>query len=181
MSEHAAALAVRLGDEWRALCSEIFAPSPPIREPGPLAEPAPEWVFKPITEQSHDHARLERIIGMTLSGPRVPLPVLDASLGQALRSVFEFTEDVARMEGERRARLNIASNATSARRKIAADRVDTRRKIIRDICSENRWSRSTRGLLKLVLRGLDARGVGASKNTVAADLKAIFPNNDVVG
>jgi hypothetical protein len=181
MSEHAAALAARLGDEWKALCREVFSPPPPVRVPGPLAEQTPESVLKPITERSHDHAWPERIIGMTLNGPRVPLPALDAGFVQALHAIVGLREGMARWEGERQARLQSTRDATSAKQKIAADRVDTRRNKIRDICSEKGWSRSTRGLLKQVLHELDARGLAASKNTIYADLRMIFPKNDVVG
>ena len=60
-----------------------------------------------------------------------------------------------------------------------ASRPDERR--CADICEEKGWNRSTRGLLKKVLQKLDEKGQLISKNTVDADLEAIFPRNDAAG
>jgi hypothetical protein len=101
--------------------------------------------------------------------------------GEAVRTIVEFLEDIARREGERQARLESTREATSARKKKTADRVDNRRKTIRGICDEKRWDRETPGLLKKLLHELDERDLPGAKNTIDADLKVIFPNNDVVG
>jgi hypothetical protein len=142
MSERAAAPAVRLGDEWRALCREVFSPPPPIRVSGALAEPAPEWVFEPIAEQSPDDAWLERISGMTLNGPRVPPPEPAAGFGEALRIVVELREDIARREGKRQARLQSTREAIAGRQTLAEDR----RAAIKTILAKKGWNPDEPGI-----------------------------------
>jgi hypothetical protein len=109
----------------------------------------------------------------------IPLLQARAHMLRMLTNSFGDAQTVirtlAQIEQER------TQKATSERKRAAAPGIEARRKTIADICEEKGWNRSTRGLLKKVLQKLDEKGQLISKNTVDADLKAIFPSNDAAG
>jgi hypothetical protein len=153
-------VASALCDEWKALCREIFSPPAPIRVPGLLAKLTPEWVFNPNPEHSPDQAWPDQIIGITLNGPRVsPLDYAGfghatqilADLNQALRAILELRDGMARMEGERQARLRSTRAATEANRTKPEDRRDA----ILLLCRENGWRLDARGNAGRIKRNLE--------------------------
>jgi hypothetical protein len=153
-------VASALGDEWKELSREIFSPPPPIRAPGPLAKLTPEWVFNPNPEQFPNHAWAEQIIGITLNSPRVsPLDhagfghavQILADLNQALRAILELREGMARMEGERQARLRSTRAATEAKRTKTEDR----REAVLLLCRESGWRLDARGIAGRIKRKLE--------------------------
>jgi hypothetical protein len=179
MSQNAAAKARRFVKKMRALWRDISSPAPepvpvPVPVLGALAKPTPEWVFK--QRQSSDDPQFEPTIGVTLNGPRVPLAQPDVSFGDAVRAMIECREIVARVEGERQARLQGTRAAIDARQA----QVEERRKAIRSLCEENGWRFNARGNARRIKRKLekDPRFRGGdnmplhmvSRRTVADDL-----------
>jgi hypothetical protein len=173
----------RLESIRRRISSSALPKPEPLRTPGALAQPTPEWVFDTITGRSPDDALFERINGLTLNGPHIPPREPDRSHDEFLRAIVELREVMARLEGERQARLQSTRAAIKAREANAEDR----RRAVQLLCKENGWRPDARGIAGRTKGrlGKDPRfrdgdnkpRFGVSRRTIAEDLINLAPTS----